>query len=101
MPAIRLRRVVVLGSALALLGASEAAAFELRVLDAARGRPLAEASVAWRIGDGKSVTLSRIPREGRDFHSERNCWHRAHHREQAGLRAYDDVVGRGQSAGEV
>src|SRR4029434_11065495 len=59
MHAMRLRWYgVALGSALALLGASKAAAFEVRVLDAARGRPLAGTSVAWRVGDGKSVTLS-------------------------------------------
>jgi hypothetical protein len=59
MRAMRLRWVAVaLGSTFVLPGASEAGAFHLRVLDAARGRPVAGASVAWRVGDGKSVTLS-------------------------------------------
>jgi hypothetical protein len=47
-----------MGSAFALLAASETTAFELRVLDALGSRPLSGASVAWRVGDGNSVTLS-------------------------------------------
>ena len=56
MPAKRI--ALVLGSfALLALNASCASALELRVVDAAGGRPISGASVTWRVGDGQSVKL--------------------------------------------
>ena len=57
MPANRIAMVLV-GCALLALNAPRASAFEIRVADAVGGRPLAGASVALRVGDGKNVTLA-------------------------------------------
>src|SRR5262245_57935710 len=57
MPAKRITTALVGFATLALYAAC-ASALEIRVMDAAGGRPLAGASIAWRVGDGKSVTLS-------------------------------------------
>jgi protocatechuate 3,4-dioxygenase beta subunit len=46
------------GFALLALHAPRASALEIRVVDTVGGRPIAGASVAWRAGDGKSVTLT-------------------------------------------
>ena len=57
MPANRIATALV-GFAMLALHLSCASALEIRVLNPADGRPLAGASVAWRIGDGKSVSVS-------------------------------------------
>ena len=57
MPANRIATALV-GFLLLALHAPRASALEMRVTDAAGGRPLAGVGVAWRVGDGKSVNLS-------------------------------------------
>jgi|GEM_PF-6502170 len=57
MPANRIATALV-GFAILALHAAIARALELRVVDAVAGRPLAGASVAWRVGDGKRAALT-------------------------------------------
>ena len=57
MPANRIVTALVGFAALAL-NTQRASALEIRVVDATDGRPLAGASVAWRVGEGKNVTLA-------------------------------------------
>src|SRR6266487_6619914 len=46
------------GFALLAVNAPCASASEIRMVDAVSGRPIAGASVAWRVGDARSVTLT-------------------------------------------
>src|SRR5436190_23574357 len=56
MPANPIATAVVVCAVFAL-HALRARALEVRVIDAVGGRPIAGASVVWRVGAGKSVTL--------------------------------------------